>query len=440
MATEQVDQSPQSWRPRKNIPTQNQQRCRGPNRGNVFRYPQHMPNARQMVAVRKLVQEQVALATMPPDEIERKRRCHERLQKVCQTVRPTAELVPFGSLVSGFAVVGSDLDLVLSDPSEPADGLQGFQIPILIEKALQADGMKTQLLTKTRVPILKVTQPATPDCPEAIAADIGFSNELAICNTQMLRTYSKCDSRVVDMVKFVKRWAKLRKINSAYKGTLSSYGYVLMVLHYLINIVEPPVLPNLQLHPVPLDTPKSEVESHGRNVWFYKDVDALEQSARNRKPSDNHMNVAELLLGLYDYYSYEFSWVKSVISLRTPGGLLTKIEKGWTSAKIKARDMETSYKDRYLFAIEDPFETTHNVSRTCTYNGVYLMRDEFKRAHQLLRCREGEEKLPTLFEEAPDHKWGQGPPRAVVPLPESDDPELLDMIIKKYYSNPKPTD
>ena len=121
-----------------------------------------------------------------------------------------------------------------------------------------------------------------------------------------------------------------------------------MVLHYLINIVEPPVLPNLQLYPVPPDTPISEVKSHNRNVWFYKDVDALEKRSKNLKPSDNHMNVAELLLGFFDYYSYEFSWVKSVISLRTPGGLLTKIEKGWTSAKIKARDMETSYKDRYV--------------------------------------------------------------------------------------------
>ena len=45
---------------------------------------------------------------------------------------------------------------------------------------------------------------------------------------------------------FVKVWAKARKINTPYHGTLSSYGYVLMVLHYLMNVAKPPVIPNLQ--------------------------------------------------------------------------------------------------------------------------------------------------------------------------------------------------
>ena len=43
--------------------------------------------------------------------------------------------------------------------------------------------------------------------------------------------------------------SKHRKINSPYKGTLSSYGYVLLVIYFLVHVKSPPVLPNLQLMP-----------------------------------------------------------------------------------------------------------------------------------------------------------------------------------------------
>jgi len=57
----------------------------------------------------------------------------------------------------------------------------------------------------------------------------------------------------------------------------------------------------------------------------------------------------------------------------------------------------------YLFAIEDPFEINHNVSRTCSFHGVKKIRDEFRRANRILTMREGEAALRCkLFEEAPE--------------------------------------
>ena len=40
-----------------------------------------------------------------------------------------------------------------------------------------------------------------------------------------------------------------RKINSPYQGTLSSYGYVLLVIYFLAHVKNPPMLPNLEQMP-----------------------------------------------------------------------------------------------------------------------------------------------------------------------------------------------
>lgn len=106
-------------------------------------------------------------------------------------------------IIAGFATVGSDLDIVLVDKSVGKDQPY-FEIPLLIEIELKNHGLEAQLLSKTRVPILKIKQPASEEWPRELAADIGFANSLAIRNTEMLSVYSKCDPRVREIVRFVK--------------------------------------------------------------------------------------------------------------------------------------------------------------------------------------------------------------------------------------------
>ncbi len=63
--------------------------------------------------------------------------------------------------------------------------------------------------------------------------DIALSNPLAISNTRLLRTYSEVDPRVRELAFVVKKWAKARHVNSPGDGTLSSYGFILCMLHFL---------------------------------------------------------------------------------------------------------------------------------------------------------------------------------------------------------------
>ncbi|KAL8935605.1 MAG: hypothetical protein Q9216_005341 [Gyalolechia sp. 2 TL-2023] len=243
--------------------------------------------------------------------------------------------------------------------------------------------------------------------------DIIFSNPLAIHNSAMLRCYNLSDSRVKPMVLFVKAWARRRKINSPYHGTLSSYGYVLMVLHYLINVARPPICLNLQT--VAMAARDASVENthiiDGYGVRFWRNESEIQQWARNGLiTADRHSTVGSLLKGFFQYFALPrnggFSWGMDVLSLRSPTGILSKSAKGWVAAKTEVLDPSVEgqrgqeVRHRYLFAIEDPFETNHNIARTVVHNGIVAIRDEFRRAHRLILEAGNGRIIEDLFAEA----------------------------------------
>ncbi|KAI0176454.1 hypothetical protein GGR52DRAFT_362584 [Hypoxylon sp. FL1284] len=187
-----------------------------------------------------------------------------------------------------------------------------------------------------------------PKTGVGVQCDINFSAHLALQNTLLLRCYSSTDARVRPMVLFVKHWAKVRGINTPYRGTLSSYGYVLMVLHYLVNVATPFVCPNLQhLAPQYPNLPPEALEGiatcQGRDVRFWRDEAEIQRLASMGQITQNQESVGSLLRGFFEYYAQNnvmsttqkrtFDWGREVLSLRTHGGLLLKQEKGWTGAK-----------------------------------------------------------------------------------------------------------
>ena len=284
------------------------------------------------------------------------------------------------------------------------------------ESALSAAREKLQLLPN----ILKRYRPPHekhlefPKDGVGIQCDINFSNQLALHNSTLLRCYSLCDSRVRPMVLFIKTWAKTRKINSAYESTLSSYGYVLMVLHYLVNVAFPPVLPNLQHFPMISEdeTSLATVTLEGRNIQFYRNEARLKELAAQGQLTANRDPLEILVRSFFAYYGSEglgnYHWMRDCLSLRTPGGLVSKQNKGWTAAKTEIVDagpgsqQTKDIRQRYLVAIEDPFEVNHNVGRTVNHDGIVAIRDEFRRAHRLIQTAGigliGPEQLLTVVE------------------------------------------
>ncbi|GAD95799.1 zinc finger protein, cchc domain containing protein, putative [Paecilomyces variotii No. 5] len=354
----------------------------------------------------------------------------------------------FGSLRNGFGLPGADMDLAMTRRSSNLPKEIEDECPRVLERAFLDAGLGARLIGKTRVPIIKLCEKPSqelldmlneerkaweakqlastvtgkvsgeetaasgesenqdssktdghpirkpsvsidfPGSDTGIHCDINFSGDLAIYNSELLRCYSLCDERVRLMGIFVKKWAKARKINSSYHGTLCSYGYTLMVIHYLMNVAQPAVIPNLQIDYRPsTSSRKSTTTVSGYDVRFFNDEEAIRNIAQTRGFSRNSQSIGELMRGFFAYYGGGrsaplggFDWLNMVISIRTRGGILHKSDKGWTAYRVD----DNGSRHHYLLTIEDPFEIDYNVARTVVRDGVYAIRNEFRRAHDII--------------------------------------------------------
>ncbi|KAA1475776.1 hypothetical protein DENSPDRAFT_883822 [Dentipellis sp. KUC8613] len=313
------------------------------------------------------------------EELAVKEDVRKLLERLIRTIEPDSRLLSFGSTANGFSLRNSDMDLCCLIDSE--ERLLAADLVTMLGDLLERETkFHVKPLPHARIPIVKLSLDPSPGLPLGIACDIGFENRLALENTRLLYCYAMIDpTRVRTLVLFLKVWCKRRKINSPYKGTLSSYGYVLLVIYFLVHVKNPPVLPNLQQMP-PL-RPISHEDSHiaGHNTWFFDDIELL----RQRWQSANTESVGQLLTDFFKYFSRDFLYNTGVASIRA--GLIKKDSKGWQNDLGEGRYKDA--RERNRFCIEDPFETDFNVARCVTRDGLYTIRGEFMRASRILAAR-----------------------------------------------------
>ncbi|KAG0337561.1 hypothetical protein BG004_007602 [Podila humilis] len=324
-----------------------------------------------------------------PAEETRKLALLQRLSEIATATFGEAEVLPFGSSGNGLALANADMDVCVflnvkegEQEVSPAEFVE--RIGDRLEK--ETDFENVLQLRKARVPIVKLNH------LNGIACDIGYQNDLAIWNTRLLRSYCKVDRRVREIVVIVKQWAKRRRINNPYTGSLSSYAYVLLVIHVLQRRG---VLPNLQ----------TTVEGHGQvpfwncqgfNRYFFEDISRLPRFWQPT-PESLQQSVGELLYEFFRYFASEFRYATHVVSIRK-GGLLTKEMKEWTKDQTQAQaesKPQTNVKNRYLFCIEDPFELDHNIGRPVDRYSLFTIRGEFMRAAKIL-SRNGDGAISRL--------------------------------------------
>lgn len=272
-------------------------------------------------------------------------RAREQLQRnlVTEGALPRdVGLVLYGSSCNGFGSAGSDMDMCIYYSSAASRTLEGPPDKVsLIETiggALARIGMVDIRTRPTaRIPIVQFKDPQT-----GMDGDISVHNALALANTQLLRTYSDIDPRVRSLAFLVKHWAKARHINNPLDGTLSSYGFLLTILHFLQRRPAP-LIPSLQQlepewmgqrfatdsHPLPsLPRTLERNAAEGRlcdTYFLHPRPDQLDQL--KRCAAENHECLAQLLVDYFRYFAWNFDFRHGVVSIRSPRSELLKVDK-----------------------------------------------------------------------------------------------------------------
>ncbi|XP_010508136.1 PREDICTED: UTP:RNA uridylyltransferase 1-like [Camelina sativa] len=290
------------------------------------------------------------------EELEKQRQLMAQLENLVAKEWPHAKLYLYGSCANSFGFPKSDIDVCLAIDD---DDINKSDMLLKLADILESDNLQNvQALTRARVPIVKLMDPVT-----GISCDICINNVLAVVNTKLLRDYSRIDVRLRQLAFTVKHWAKSRRVNETYQGTLSSYAYVLMCIHFL-QLRRPPILPCLQEM-----KPTYSVRVDNIRCSYFDDVDRLENFG-----SSNRETIAELVWGFFNYWAYAHDYANTVVSVRT-GSILGKREKDWTRRVGN---------DRHLICIEDPFETSHDLGRVVDKFSIRVLREEFERAAEIM--------------------------------------------------------
>ncbi|XP_072988802.1 uncharacterized protein [Typha latifolia] len=291
------------------------------------------------------------------EEISKQKQLLQSLGKLISKDLPNAQLFLYGSCASSFGVSNSDIDVCLA-----IDDTQISKPDILLKLAdiLQYGNFQNvQALTRARVPIVKLMDPVT-----GLSCDICINNLLAVANTKLLRDYAKIDRRLRQLAFIVKHWAKSRRVNETYQGTLSSYAYVIMCIHFL-QLRRPAILPCLQAMKATYVAKVDNME-----CAYFDQVDELRNFGAQNKES-----IGRLLWAFFHYWAYCHDYTNDVISIRT-GSIISKLAKDWT---------RRIGNDRHLICIEDPFEISHDLGRVVDKYSIKILREEFERAADILQ-------------------------------------------------------
>ncbi|KAI1730934.1 cid1 family poly A polymerase domain-containing protein [Ditylenchus destructor] len=275
---------------------------------------------------------------------------------------PELEIVPFGSLLNGFACDDCDLDLFLR--LRPDERLPDNTDDISKDKRQLFDvvrdefiglGFEAYTIIGAKVPIVKFWTKG--DFSDGFKGDVSCDNSLAKYNSDMLATYCKFDDRVPRLGIMIKKWAKSWETNEASTGTISSYALIVMMIHSL-QVCKPPVLPYLQ----------EVAKTDGADRVMYEDFDVTFSTEIDKIKSNgcftNKESVGQLFFNFLLYYCKKVDYEFDVIQIRCPGNL-SKLDKDWCC---------------FNMCVEDPFELSHNLTRGVKTMGFSHIMKCFKAA------------------------------------------------------------
>lgn len=326
------------------------------------------------------------------------------------------------------------------------DGNDGSQAMAKLASLLENIGMIDVDISRltARIPVVKFICPVLINGDDDgdnnkvhVECDISLQNPLACLNTSLLQTYSQLLPEVGILASIIKRWARNRDINDPSRHTLSSYGYVLMLLHFLhthagtsdgrivsllhdatgyrsrdVPLDGVPLLPNLQwVDPSWIKSPYGEYKerrvtttdntksssssiSHPSeplftvNAYFLRVPDVSSMNLLRQRlsssPTRPRPSIGLILAAFFRYHAHEFDHRRFVVA---PGASISSHVEREAKAELDGWRLPGTA----AICIEDPFETFYDVAHVVTPGEFKRIKGEFVRAYTVLAhsCAEG---------------------------------------------------
>ncbi|TMW67343.1 hypothetical protein Poli38472_012459 [Pythium oligandrum] len=292
-----------------------------------------------------------ALAREQMRRLEIARRVETQLQMLWQDAR----VLVFGSSVTGLLSPDSetstqatdDVDLCVVLPSLPSFQHDTASTVVEMKEHLGMYISDVMAVSGARIPIVRWVDPMTK-----LQCDLCVNNLPALWNTQLIRCLVRVDDVVRDFALWMKQWHRAKK--PLFGASLSSYGMLLLVLHFLQHRG---VLPYVDCSTLVPPTATADEATQALNSVEIEDIESRVRAALHTQTTGSTIPTPScwsLIVGFFAYYGAgEFDYEHDVVALRCAS--LCKRDKAW---------IRKSW--RYALSIEDPIETERDLGTLFT--------------------------------------------------------------------------
>ncbi|XP_076679818.1 mitochondrial poly(A) polymerase isoform X2 [Andrena cerasifolii] len=305
-----------------------------------------------------------------------------QLELCFSSLFPTISVVPFGSSVNGFGLVGCDLDLVCKLNNKKGKTDDTTQKLVFQSKPYAAYERQDQReflsilahimhkfipgisnvnkILQARVPIIKFTNKCT-----SIHCDLSSTQMVALYMSEVLYIYGEIDPRVKPLVCTIRKWAKCHYITTDTSGQwITNFSLTLLIIFYFQL---KGILPSLNK----LGEYARFSSSNGTfDVEFIACVKRMQAQT-----GTNTESLHALLYGFFAYYA-TFDFTTRAICIREG------------RSKLK--------RDNAPLHILNPFEPTLNVSKNVTAAEIVKIKAHVRTALLGLE-KDGPQTIVTLL-------------------------------------------
>jgi len=208
---------------------------------------------------------------------------------------PDARVEIIGSYKTELCLPTSDIDLVIFGAyKQMSDLVPLFQLAMLLEEHKLAWRNGVKVITTAKVPIIKFQE-----VKSGSFIDIAFEVNTGIENTKIVQNFLVQYPLLRPLTLVVKYYLKQNFLNDTWSGGIGSYTLVILIISYLQN----------------------HTKSGGES---------------------DEENLADLLIGFFDFYGTKFNYTENGISVKDKG-YYNKKSKLWFNERVP-----------YSLSVEDP--------------------------------------------------------------------------------------